>query len=121
MPRRSSSPSIHEKKITPMPKMPTVPTVNSQRPSFLQTMKEGISFGVGSSIGHRIVGAAFGEPTPRVSAVSGEPTLRVGMMTSQTEKPTATGSEKPQEEYEQCMKKYDDIAACKRILEKNKV
>jgi hypothetical protein len=81
-----------------MPKMPTVPTVNSQRPSFLQTMKEGISFGVGSSIGHRIVGAAFGEPTPRV-----------GMMTSQTEK--------LQEEYEQCMKKYDDIAGCKRILE----
>jgi hypothetical protein len=111
--------------------------VNS-RPSFLQTIKEGLAFGVGNSIGHRIVGAVSGEPTPRVGAVSGEPTprvgaasgeptlrvgavsgeptLRVGMMTSQTEKPTATGSEKPQEEYEQCMKKYDDVT-CERILE----
>ena len=113
MPRRSAS--IHEKKIPSMPVIsqnPTLP-VNSQRPSFLQTMKEGLALGVGSSIGHRIVSAAFGEPTLRVSAVSGEPTLRVGMI-SQVEKPTTD-----KEEYEQCMKKYDDIAACQKILAKN--
>ena len=82
MPRRSAS--IHEKKIPSLP----VP-VNSQRPSFLQTMKEGLALGVGSSIGHRIVSAAFGVP------------------------PSSS------EEYEQCMKKYDDIAACKRFLGKD--
>lgn len=77
----------------------TVP-VNS-RPSFLQTMKEGISFGVGSSIGHRIVSAAFGEPTLRVA-------------TSQKSSPSLDNKK---EEYEQCMTKYDDLAVCKRILE----
>ena len=99
MPRRSSSPSLPEKKI------PIVPmTINShshsQRPSFLQTMKEGIALGVGSSIGQRIVSAVFGEPTPRV-----------GMMTT-PQKPSPIVSE----EYEQCMKKYDDVAVCKELL-----
>jgi hypothetical protein len=98
MPRRSS---IHDKKIVSMPASAAVPVPVNPRPSFLQTMKEGISFGVGSSIGHRIVGAfgAFGQPTPRVSAASGEPS------------PEATSSE----EYEQCMKKYDDVAVCKKL------
>jgi len=93
----------------------TVPAVTS-RPSFLQTIKEGFSFGVGSSIGHRIVSAASGEPTLRVSAASGEPTLRVGMI-SQTEKPSPSVDNKT-EEYEQCMKKYDNIT-CKRFLGKD--
>ena len=69
------------------------------RPSFLQTIKEGLAFGVGNSIGHRIVGAAFGEPT-----------LRVGM-SPQKPSPETTSSE----EYEQCMKKYDDVAVCKKL------
>jgi hypothetical protein len=120
MPRRSAS--IHEKKIPSMPVIsqnPTLPAnsqnptlpVNSQRPSFLQTMKEGLALGVGSSIGHRIVSAASGEPTLRVSAAFGEPTLRVSAASGVP--PSSS------EEYEQCMKKYDDIAACKRFLAKN--
>ncbi len=101
MPRRS--PTIHEKKIPtvsiPINSQPVPVAINSQRPSFLQTIKEGISFGVGSSIGHRIVSAAFGEPT-----------LRVGMTQSENKEPKL-------QEYEQCMTKYDDIIVCKRILE----
>ena len=80
MPQRSAS--IHEKKIPTMP-------IHSQKPSFLQTVKEGIALGVGSSIGHRIV----------------------AMMTNQIQKPVQN-TEKTLEEYEQCMKKYDDIAVC---------
>ena len=84
--------------------MPTPASAPAQvpvntRPSFLQTIKEGLAFGVGNSIGHRIVGAA-----------SGEPTLRVGM-TSQKPSQEATSTE----EYEQCMKKYDDVAVCKKL------
>lgn len=110
MPRRSAS--IHEKKIPSMPvnsQQPALPVI-SQRPSFLQTMKEGLALGVGSSIGHRIVSAAFGEST-----------LRVGII-SQAEKPLPNVTGVPpssSEEYEQCMKKYDDIAACQKILAKN--
>jgi hypothetical protein len=100
MPRTSSTPSnqsIHEKKIPTMPRVPTVP-INS-RPSFLQTMKEGISFGVGNSIGHQLVGMIFQKPS-----VTGD--LRV----------SSPGAALKQE-YEQCMTKYDDLAVCKRILE----
>jgi hypothetical protein len=131
MPRRSAS--IHEKKIPSMPVIsqnPTLPAnsqnptlpVNSQRPSFLQTMKEGLALGVGSSIGHRIVGAAFGEPTLRVGAAFGEPTLRVSAAFGEPTLRVSAASGVPpssSEEYEQCMKKYDDIAACKRFLAKN--
>jgi hypothetical protein len=88
---------------TPVPaQMP----VNS-RPSFLQAIKEGLAFGVGNSIGHRIVSAVSGEPTLRVGAVSGEPTPRVSISPKQTKL----------EEYEQCMQKYDDVIVCKKILE----
>jgi len=111
MPRRSS---IHDKKIVSMPTSAVAQVPVNPRPSFLQTMKEGISFGVGNSIGHRIVSAAFGEPTPRVGAAFGEPTPRVAMTSPSDAVPR--NSEKT-EEYEQCMKKYDDVSACKRILE----
>ena len=94
----------------------SMPAVNS-RPSFLQAIKEGLAFGVGSSIGHRIVGAVSGEPTPRVGAASGEPTPRVGAVSGE---PTPRVSISPKqtklEEYEQCMKKYDDVT-CESILE----
>jgi hypothetical protein len=66
--------------------------IHSQKPSFLQTIKEGLGFGVGSSIGHRIV----------------------GMMFSQVETPVKNKEIKLK--YEQCMKKYDDIAVCKEFL-----
>jgi hypothetical protein len=62
-----------------------------QKPSFLQVMKEGVALGVGSSLGHRIVGAIMG-PT-QIQAV-----------------------DKKQEEYEKCMKEYDDRGVCQRIL-----
>ena len=78
----------------PTPTLPAQMPVNS-RPSFLQAIKEGLAFGVGSSIGHRLVSAVSGEPTPRVSISPKQTKL---------------------EEYEQCMKKYDDVT-CERILE----
>jgi len=99
MPRRSSSPSLHEKKIVTMPikiQEHNVPSIiPSQRPSFLQTMKEGVALGIGSSIGHRIVGALMGPSRPIVPPVREHlPTLK-------------------NTEYEKCMKEYDDKAACK--------
>ena len=106
--------------------MPTPASAPAQvpvntRPSFLQTIKEGLAFGVGNSIGHRIVGAASGEPTPRVGAASGEPTPRVGAASGEPTLRVGMTSQKPSqeatstEEYEQCMKKYDDVAVCKKL------
>jgi hypothetical protein len=85
MPRRSSSPSLYEKKITVPTKMP-----ETQRPSFVQTMKEGLALGVGSSIGHRIVGAVLGSSSPAIHTKN--------------------------EEYEKCMKDTNDKSGCEYLL-----
>ena len=76
-----------------MPNQQHVPVIHSQRPSFFQTIKEGVALGVGSSIGHRIVGAIM-TPFQRPS--------------QNTDK---------NQEYEKCMKEHDDRALCQKILE----
>lgn len=93
MPRRSSSPTMPQMKITPVkiPEHRNLPAVIPERPSFLQTMKEGVALGVGSSIGHRIVGSIMGPSI--VQTV-----------------------DKKQEEYEQCMKDNNDKTGCEHIL-----
>jgi len=78
------------------PEHRNLPAVIDQKPSFLQTMKEGVALGVGSSIGHRIVGAIMGPPVIQTSQVQ----------TVDTKK----------EEYEQCMKDTNDKAGCEHIL-----
>jgi len=99
MPRRSSSPSLSQKKITtPLAidykkNLPAV--IVAQKPSFLQTMKEGVALGVGSSIGHRIVGSILG-PANAANA----------------EIPSVSKNN----EYEQCMKDTNDKAACEYLL-----
>ena len=64
MPRKSS-PSMPERKITTMPLDNTknLPALIPERPSFLQTMKEGVALGLGSSLGHRLVGSIMGPAT----------------------------------------------------------
>ena len=79
-----------------MPIKQELPIIHSQKPSFFQTIKEGMALGVGSSIGHRIVGAIMG-PSP-------------------SHMPSVQNTDKKQE-YEQCMKEHDDRAVCQRILE----
>ena len=91
MPRRSSSPSLYEKKVTPrIPEHTNLPAIIPQRPSFLQTMKEGLTLGVGSSIGHRIVGAVLGTPHNPLNTKN--------------------------EEYEKCMKDTNDKSGCEYLL-----
>jgi len=97
----SSNQSIHEKKITTMPliidhrKNLPAPII-SQKPSFLQTMKEGVALGVGSSLGHRLVGALLGPATVQNPII-----------------------DKKQVEYEQCMKDNDDKTGCNHLLRTN--
>lgn len=86
MPR--TTPSMPERKITTMPLVikKNLPALIPQKPSFLQTMKEGFAFGIGNTIAHKIIGSI-----PN----------------------TIKGPEHPIE-YEECMKEYDDKAACER-------
>jgi hypothetical protein len=87
MPRRSSNPPLHERKLAPM----KMPAIIPQRPSFLQTMKEGVALGIGSSIGHRIVGAVLGTPHAPVNTKN--------------------------EEYEKCVKDTNDKSGCQYLLQ----
>lgn len=98
MPRSSS---IHEKKIPTLPVRITnnrnLAVTPVQRPSFLQTMTEGVALGVGTSIGHRIAGALMG--------------------LTQVHTPVQHTDTK-QKDYDQCMKEYyDDKAVCRHYLE----
>ncbi len=89
-----------ERKITTMPLIidhkRNLPAIIPQKPSFLQTMKEGVALGVGSSLGHRLVGSIMGP--------------------SIVQKPIV---DKKQEEYEQCMKDNDDKTGCSHLLKTN--
>jgi len=100
MPRSEISRSTSS---VPMKREHTRPVVISpQKPSFLQTIKEGIALGVGSSIGHRIVGAVMGPLHVQQSPLLEKKTL----------------------EYDECMEEHDDKAACERFLnasDKNKL
>jgi hypothetical protein len=91
MPRRSSITSTNDNR------NPSV--IHSQKPSFSQTVKEGVALGIGSSIGHRIVGFFMGPP-------------RSETIHSQT----VIIKSRKQEEYEQCMKDHNDKAVCERIV-----
>jgi len=78
-----------------MPRIPenrNLPAIIPQRPSFLQTMKEGFALGVGSSIGHRIVGAVLGPSNIPVVV-------------------------KKNEEYEKCIKDNNDKSGCEYLLQ----
>lgn len=100
----------NEKRISAIPTRPLAPEVRGgatratdtrnlavmspQRPSLFQTMKEGVAFGVGSSIGHQIVGA---------------------MMSPFQSQAPVHHADARQNEYEQCMKEHNDKAVCQEI------
>ena len=47
---------------------PPVPTVSIAPPTLGETLKHSIAMGVGSSVGHRLVGGILGAPTVAVQA-----------------------------------------------------
>lgn len=72
-----------------IPEHKNLPAIMPQKP-FLQTMKEGMAFGLGSSIGHRIVGSLLGSSIPVVNTKN--------------------------EEYEKCIKENNDKSGCEYLL-----
>jgi hypothetical protein len=104
MPRRDAPVN----RVTPKPNLPALPTSNLpalRTPSFLQTIKEGVGYGIGSSIGHRIVGSILG--TNAASTGSAASTVSTASAASTV----STASR----EYEQCMKDYN-TEACEVYL-----
>ena len=66
-----------------------VPAIIPQKPSFVQTVKEGFSFGVGSSIAHNIVNRMFASSEQKTQKLT--PTLVQAR------------------EYEQCLAEHSDF------------
>jgi len=90
-------PRKQNKSIVSAPNKPIVPAT-IERPSFGQVMKEGIAFGVGQSIAHRILGMAISTTNNTTPSVT--PVTRI---------------ETP--EYIQCMKESsNDKDFCKQYL-----
>ena len=94
---RNTGPPLYEKNKYPrtmpyrIPEHKNLPVI-PEKPSFLQVMKEGVAIGIGSSLGHRAVSAVIGAPEIKV-----------------------TKGTKGPNEYEKCMKEYDDKAACEYL------
>ena len=76
---------------------PRVATPKVVNPSLMQTVKEGVGFGIGSAIGHRVVNGLFGSGSSQPHEVRKRPT-----------------------EYEQCLAEHrdfgDSTAMCSYLL-----
>jgi len=66
---RKPSRQVQPKQLTTIPNSLSASSSTPQRPSLLQTMKEGVAFGVGNSIGQSIFRSIFtGSAAPPVDA-----------------------------------------------------
>ena len=99
---RSKQTAVAPKVATPKVVNPNVvnPTVVNPKvvnPSLMQTVKEGVGFGIGSAIGHRVVNGLFGSGSSQPHEVRKRPT-----------------------EYEQCLAEHrdfgDSTAMCSYLL-----
>jgi hypothetical protein len=98
----------HKRSSPPMVQRPTSLTVNNQRPSFGQTMKEGFGLGVGVSVAQHAVNGVMNFLTPPKSSSVVEPE-QSGF------EPTKLAK---QVEYDKCMiYSSDDYDLCKTLLD----
>ena len=98
----------HKRSSPPMVQRPTALTVDNQRPSFGQTMKEGFGLGVGVSVAQHAVNGVMNFLTPPKSSSMVEPEQRGS-------EPTKLAS---QVEYDKCMiYSSDDYDLCKTLLD----
>jgi hypothetical protein len=96
MPRRSQSPN--KKPVVQKPAVQT-PVINATayRPSFLQTMKEGLAFGIGNSMAHRF--------------------MMGNALQQQKQEPEKLQTQKQEwnPEYIQCIQEHNDRIVCEEM------
>ena len=86
--------------ITPMPLQ------SHQQPSMFDTMKQGFSFGVGSSIAHNMVNSIFGPKNKDENVIKKE-----------INNETKLSSDKIYEIYNKCLEKNDNNIDCNILLQ----
>lgn len=106
---RTNSKSSTQKQNIPAPAPAPVSSqvsLPSHSPSMVDTMKQGFSFGVGSSIAHNMVNTIF-------SSKNKDETVKPNEITNETKLTT----EKMYELYNKCIDKNDNNIDCNIILE----
>ena len=114
MPRKTSKTnSQHLMKTPPLPLQNHPPspmkpntTLQNQPPSMLDTIKQGFSFGVGSSIAHNMVNSIFGPKNKDENVIRKEASDE-----------TKLTSDKIYEIYNKCLEKNDNNIDCNVILQ----
>ena len=108
---RNNKKKLNRKTLPPPPSQKSIShDISSQNPqnsqnSILNTIKDGFSFGVGSSIGHRVVNGIFGDKKEE---------------NINDKKEVINESDFLFKKYNECIKN-NDISECLKILEKNKI
>ena len=111
--RTNSNLPTFKQTIPPGPK-PTIPHTSPipsqiKSPSMLDTMKQGFSFGVGSSIAHRMMNSIFTPTTNTTETINAKETIN----TTETKLTT----DKMYELYNKCLEKNDKDVNCNIIIE----
>lgn len=132
MPRNYSSPSMPEKKTaplfidhkksrnysSPMPEKNTAPfdPKKDTKPTFLDSIKDGIGLGIGSSLGHRLVESIFGHSNMPRSINDYDKCMREYNDEKICKSKMGSDNSKSFNEFDKCMKEYDDIKLCEKFI-----
>ena len=116
MPRNHTQSTNLKKSNAPVPVLSSR-LVKSQQPSssFLQTIKEGFGFGLGSSIAHTLMGSLFGSNRSHHTVAISSPS-KVESDTTVSHSNYSASSAIEQKEYLQCIKEGGTEEICKQYL-----
>jgi len=113
MPRRSQSPNIQ--KHVPAPR--TISITPVQRPSMLQTMKEGLAFGVGNAFAHRmIMGTSLYQQQPQQQEQQKQLFNPEYIQCIKEYNDKSVCDTIYQNKYEQCIKEYNEKSVCETLF-----
>jgi hypothetical protein len=117
MPRNQPSKSTPAR-IHPTANISSQTTPIQPKTSFGQIVKEGLGFGVGSAIGHRLVAAVFG-PSPSVISPSSVSPSPSPSPSSESNQQSNTKKQQGPTEYEACLAENpEDTVVCAHFLQK---
>ena len=107
----------------PPTKTESIKQQNEQH-SLFNTMKDGFSFGIGSSIGHMIVNRIFSDKKENNISNSNDKNVSENKIFTDNKVEIINNTEILFKKYNECIennKKDNDINECLKILEKNKI
>jgi hypothetical protein len=115
MPRNHAQSTNLKKSNAPVPVLSSRLVKSQQPSSFVQTIKEGFGFGLGSSIAHTLMGSLFGSNRSHHTVATSSPS-KVESDTTVSHSNYSDSSAIEQKEYVQCIKEGGTEEICKQYL-----